>query len=46
MNMLQAVVARDAKSFDTALGKMSPKKLRKTAKAGEAAIIGIRRSSH
>ena len=44
MNMLQAVVARDAKSFDTALGKMSPKTARKSANAGEAAIIGIRPS--
>ncbi len=42
MNMLQAVVARDAKSFETSLGKMAPKLGRKTAKAGEAAIIGIR----
>src|SRR6185295_4454110 len=44
MNMLQAKVGRDAKSFDTPIGKMSPKMPRKTATAGEAAIIGIRPS--
>ena len=44
MNMLQAKVAKDTKSFDTSLGKMSPKLPRKTAAAGEAAIIGIRPS--
>ncbi len=42
MNMVQAVVTPDAKSFDTSLGKISPKAKRKTAVAGEAAIIGIR----
>jgi multiple sugar transport system ATP-binding protein len=42
MNMLKATVARDAKSFETALGKIAPKLLRKTAAAGEAALIGIR----
>jgi multiple sugar transport system ATP-binding protein len=42
MNMLEAVVSRDAKSFDTSLGKLSPKLSRKTAKAGEAALVGIR----
>ena len=42
MNMVQAVVTRDAKSFDTSLGRISPKVKRKTAAAGEAAIIGIR----
>ena len=44
MNLVQAVVTRDAKSFDTSLGKISPKLARKTAAAGEAAIIGIRPS--
>jgi multiple sugar transport system ATP-binding protein len=44
MNMFQAKVGRDAKSFETPLGKMSPKMPRKTAAAGEAAIIGIRPS--
>ncbi len=42
MNMVQAVVTPDTKSFDTSLGKISPKAKRKTAVAGEAAIIGIR----
>ena len=42
MNMVQAVVTSDAKSFDTSLGRISPKAKRKTALAGEAAIIGIR----
>jgi multiple sugar transport system ATP-binding protein len=44
MNMLQAKVGKDAKTFETPLGKMSPKVPRKTAAAGEAAIIGIRPS--
>ena len=42
MNMLNATVAKDTKSFDTALGKMAPKLHRKTAAAGEAALVGIR----
>jgi len=42
MNMLQATVAGDAKSFETSLGRIAPKHWRKTAAAGEAAIIGIR----
>jgi multiple sugar transport system ATP-binding protein len=42
MNMLKATVARDTKSFETALGKIAPKLVRKTAAAGESALIGIR----
>jgi multiple sugar transport system ATP-binding protein len=42
MNMLKATVGKDAKSFETALGSMAPKLVRKTASAGEAALIGIR----
>jgi DNA topoisomerase-1 len=42
MNMLQATVAGDARSFETSLGRIAPKHWRKTAAAGEAAIIGIR----
>ncbi len=42
MNMVKATVAKDAKSFDTPLGKMIPARPRKTAAAGEAALIGIR----
>lgn len=42
MNMVQGVVTSDAKAFDTSLGKISPALARKTATAGEAAIIGIR----
>jgi multiple sugar transport system ATP-binding protein len=44
MNMLQAKVGKDAKTFETPLGKMSPKVPRKSAAAGEAAVIGIRPS--
>jgi len=42
MNMIKATVNSDAKSFDTPLGKMALKAPRKTAVAGEAALIGIR----
>ena len=42
MNMVPATVNVDAKSFNTSLGVISPKVKRKTAAAGEAAIIGIR----
>jgi multiple sugar transport system ATP-binding protein len=42
MNMLKATVGKDAKSFETALGNLAPKLVRKTASAGEAALIGIR----
>jgi multiple sugar transport system ATP-binding protein len=42
MNMVQAVVTGDGKAFDTSLGKLAPKATRKTAVAGEAAIVGIR----
>jgi multiple sugar transport system ATP-binding protein len=44
MNMIKATVDWDAKSFDTPIGKMVPKAMRKTATAGEAALIGIRPS--
>jgi len=42
MNMLQATVAGDAKSFETSLGRIEPQRRCMTAAAGEAAIIGIR----
>ncbi len=42
MNMVQALVTNNGKSFDTSLGRISPKVKRKTAATGQAAIIGIR----
>jgi multiple sugar transport system ATP-binding protein len=44
MNMIKATVGKDGKSFDTPLGRMAPKAVRKTATAGEAALVGIRPS--
>ncbi len=41
MNIVKAVTASDAKSFDSPLGAMAPSR-RVTASAGEAALIGIR----
>jgi multiple sugar transport system ATP-binding protein len=44
MNMIKATVSKDAKSFDTPLGRMAPKSPRKSANPGEAALIGVRPS--
>ncbi|KQV23624.1 sugar ABC transporter ATP-binding protein [Rhizobium sp. Root1203] len=42
MNMIDGVVAADARSFDTPLGRLAALTRRRTASAGDAAIIGIR----
>lgn len=44
MNLIKATVSKDKKSFDTPLGRIVPKTSRKSASAGEAALIGIRPS--
>ena len=44
MNLFKASVRDDARSFDTPLGTLVPAAARKTASAGEAALIGIRPS--
>jgi len=44
MNLITASVRDDARSFDTPLGTLVPATARKTASAGEAAVIGIRPS--
>jgi multiple sugar transport system ATP-binding protein len=43
MNVMKATVAKDAKSFETPVGTFAPAR-RKTASAGEAALIGVRPS--
>jgi multiple sugar transport system ATP-binding protein len=44
MNVMKATVAKDAKSFETPIGTFAPPVKRKTASAGEAALIGVRPS--
>jgi len=44
MNILAAKTAKDGKSYDTPLGNLVPGRGPKKAKAGEAALIGIRPS--
>jgi multiple sugar transport system ATP-binding protein len=44
MNIMQATVSRDTKSFETAFGNFEPSRKRITAKAGEQALVGIRPS--
>lgn len=44
MNMMDAVVSRDAKNFETALGNFASMRKNNLVKAGEKALLGIRPS--
>jgi multiple sugar transport system ATP-binding protein len=44
MNMVDGLVSKDAKSFETALGNFGSLRKQKSARAGEKALVGIRPS--